>query len=264
MASAVERLQLQDQRPRQQRRDDGEGRVLGGGRDEQHHAVLDGGSSASCWVLENRCTSSMNSTVCSPCAARAAGDVDDRAHLLDPGRQRRQRLEPPARGLGDQRRERRLAGAGRAVQDDRRRARALDQAAQRRTRRSRWSWPTTSSRPGRTHPHRQRRRRADGSDPRVSARGSPGTSNRPSDTLQLTTRLTTAGCVTKSMNSSTRPMSAGSRSFQSRTLPRMRRHAFGDVGLLRRAASPGPADAVLPVHARAAPPAMPRRRAGRA
>ena len=26
-------------------------------------------SSASCWVLENRCTSSMNSTVCSPCAA---------------------------------------------------------------------------------------------------------------------------------------------------------------------------------------------------
>ncbi len=26
-------------------------------------------NNASCWVLENRCTSSMNSTVCSPCAA---------------------------------------------------------------------------------------------------------------------------------------------------------------------------------------------------
>ena len=39
----VERLQLQDQRPRQQRRDDGERRVLGGGRDQQHDPVLDGG-----------------------------------------------------------------------------------------------------------------------------------------------------------------------------------------------------------------------------
>ena len=39
----VERLQLQDQRPRQQRCDHGERRVLGGGRDQQHDPVLDGG-----------------------------------------------------------------------------------------------------------------------------------------------------------------------------------------------------------------------------
>ena len=91
-------------------------------------------SSASCWVLENRCTSSMNSTVCSPCTAAPARDVDHRADLLDPGRQRRQRLEAPAGGLRDQRCQRRLAGARWAVEDDRRRTRPVDQPAQRRVR----------------------------------------------------------------------------------------------------------------------------------
>ena len=39
-------------------------------------------SNASCWVLENRCTSSMNSTVCSPCAAaRRAVSITARTSL---------------------------------------------------------------------------------------------------------------------------------------------------------------------------------------
>ena len=53
-------------------------------------------SSASCWVLENRCTSSMNSTVCSPARQRAVAPVDDGPDVLDACRQRRQRLEPAA------------------------------------------------------------------------------------------------------------------------------------------------------------------------
>ncbi len=44
------------------------------------------GSSASCWVEENRCTSSMNSTVSAPAGGQpAAGVLDHRAHVLDPG-----------------------------------------------------------------------------------------------------------------------------------------------------------------------------------
>jgi hypothetical protein len=41
------------------------------------------GSSASCWVLENRCTSSMNSTVCAPLmpSARRAASTAARTSL---------------------------------------------------------------------------------------------------------------------------------------------------------------------------------------
>ena len=140
-------------------------------------------SSASCWVLENRCTSSMNKHGLLAVRGGPAGDVDDGADLLDPGRQRRQRLEPAAGGLRDQRRQRGLAGAGRAVEDDRRRARPLDQPAQRRVRLQQVvladhlveRWPGASAPPA-----APTRRRAQA--PPVAV-GSPGTSNRPSDTL---------------------------------------------------------------------------------
>ena len=97
---------------------------------------------------------------------------------------------------------------------------------------SRWSWPTTSSRVA------GRIRTASGADaptgpaaPPVEV-GSPGTSNRPSDTLSAYHGYD-AGCVTKSISSSTRPMSAGSRSFQSRTRPRIRCHALAMSACLR-------------------------------
>ena len=167
-----------------------------------------------------------------------AGHVDDGADLLDPGRQRRQRLEPAAGGLRDQRRQRRLAGAGRAVEDDRRRAGALDKAAHRRIRRKQMVLADDLVEGCRPHPHRQRARRADGPAAPPVEVGSPGTSNRPSDTLSAYHGATTVSCVTKSISSSTRPISAGSRSFQSRTRPRMRCHALRDVRLLARAASP--------------------------
>ena len=79
---------------------------------------------------------------------------------------------------------------------------------------------------GRPHPHRQRaskRRRA----PCASARGrfAGDVEQTVGHALCLPRALATS-CVTKSISSSTRPMSAGSRSFQSRTRPRIRCHAL--------------------------------------
>ena len=151
----VERLQLQDQRPRQQRRDDGERRVLGGRRDQQHDPVLDGRQQRVLLGLGEPVHLVDEQHGLLAVRGGAARDVDDGADLLDAGRQRRQRLEPAAGGLRDQRRQRGLAGARRAVEDDRRRARALDQAAQRRTRPAaggpgrppRRGWPAASAPP---------------------------------------------------------------------------------------------------------------------
>jgi hypothetical protein len=53
-----ERLQHIHRRPRQQRRIDLEGRVLGGRADQRHQALLDVGQKASCWALLKRWTSS--------------------------------------------------------------------------------------------------------------------------------------------------------------------------------------------------------------
>jgi hypothetical protein len=61
-----QRLQPEQQAAREERADDREERVLGRGRDEEIVPRSTPGSSASCCVLENRCTSSMKSTVCRP------------------------------------------------------------------------------------------------------------------------------------------------------------------------------------------------------
>ena len=157
-----ERLQLQDQRPRQQRRDDRERRVLRGGRDQQHHPVLDGGQQRVLLGLGEPVHLVDEQHGLLAVRGRPAGDVDDGADLLDPGRQRRQRLEPAAGRLRDQRRQRRLAGARRAVEDDRRRTRPLDQPAQRRARLQQVVLADDLVEGRRPHPHRQRGRRADG------------------------------------------------------------------------------------------------------
>ena len=187
-----QRLQLQDQRPRQQRRDDGERRVLGGGRHQQHHPVLDGRQQRVLLGLGEPVHLVDEQHGLLAVRGRAARDVDDRAHLLDPGRQRRQRLEPAAGGLRDQRRQRGLTGAGRAVEDDRRRTRALDQAAQRRARLQQVVLADHFVEGRRTHPHRQRATDAPTAPmaPPVAV-GSPGTSNRPSDTLSAYHATTT-------------------------------------------------------------------------
>ena len=94
---------------------------------------------------------------------------------------------------------------------------------------SRWSWPTTSSSVA------GRILTASGADaptgppaPSRSLRRGRQTDRRTRSLLTTPLRdgaVTTVG-VTKSISSSTRPMSAGSRSFQSRTRPLIRCHAL--------------------------------------
>lgn len=97
-----QRLQVQDQRPRQQRCHDRERRVLGGRGDQQHDAILD--------RVEQRVLLGLGEAVdlvdeqdgLLPVCQSTPRHVDDRADLFDPRRQRRQRLETAARGLADQ------------------------------------------------------------------------------------------------------------------------------------------------------------------
>ncbi len=61
----------------------------------------------------------------------SAGQFDDAPHFFHTRRQRRQRLELASGGTGDERRQRGLPGAGRAVEQHRRGAGAFDETAQR-------------------------------------------------------------------------------------------------------------------------------------
>ena len=115
-------------------------------------------SSESCWVLENRCTSSMNSTVASPPVRRTrrASSITARTSLTpalsaDSAANRRS-LAP-----GDQVRDRGLAGAGRTPQDHRGRAvPAADQPAQRRARAEQVLLADQLVDRARAHPDRER------------------------------------------------------------------------------------------------------------
>ena len=148
-----QRAQREQHAARQQRRDDGEVRVLRGGGDERDPAVLDRGSSASCWVLEKRCTSSTNSTVSRPPAPSAPPRVvDDLPDVLDAGRHRGQLDEGAGRWPGRPGRRAwscrcRAAprGAPRPATYRRRRPRRRRAGAAAHPAPSRWSWPTTSS-----------------------------------------------------------------------------------------------------------------------
>ena len=62
-----------------------------------------------------------------------AGALEHAAHVVDARRHGGELLEHGARGLGDDSRERRLADAGRAVEDHRRRPVALDREPERRS-----------------------------------------------------------------------------------------------------------------------------------
>ena len=161
----------------------------------------------------------------------------DGADLLDTRRQRRQRFEPAAGRLGDQRRQRGLARAGRAVEDDRRRTRPFDQAAHRRVRLKQVVLADDFVEGCRPHPHGQRAGGADGTH-RASGRGRlAGNVKKTVGHALCLPRGYDSHCVTKSISSSTRPMSAGSRSSQSRTWPRMRCQALA-MSACSRAASP--------------------------
>ena len=95
------------------------------------------GSSASCCVFENRCTSSMNSTVWRAVHAELAPRLFEHlAHIFDAGADCRQLDETARRGLTDHVRERGLAGAGRPPQEHRTATSVgiVDHAAQRRAR----------------------------------------------------------------------------------------------------------------------------------
>ena len=90
------------------------------------------GSSASCWVRLNRCTSSRNRMVPRPCwPSSVAGAGDDLTDVLYPGGDRRQGHEGPGGRPGDQLGQGRLAGARWAPQHDRRQAVGLDERPQR-------------------------------------------------------------------------------------------------------------------------------------
>ena len=69
------------------------------------------GSSTSCWVLENRCTSSTKSTVLLAVTQVAARLIKDGSHLLDPGSDRGDLHELRVGLPGHDRRDGRLAGS---------------------------------------------------------------------------------------------------------------------------------------------------------
>ena len=95
-----QQLQLQDQRPRNSgatNRNDG---FSSSGRDQQNDPILDGASSASCWVFEKESTSSMNRTVCHRPAAPTR-DIQHRRTSFTPADSADSASNRRPGGLGD-------------------------------------------------------------------------------------------------------------------------------------------------------------------
>ena len=89
-------------------------------------------SKRSCWDLLKRWTSSMNSTVrCAGSPSRSCARADRFAHVLHAARDGRQALGRVARGVREDPRQRRLAGAGRTPEDHRGELAGLDESSQR-------------------------------------------------------------------------------------------------------------------------------------
>jgi len=98
----AERLQLEHQRARQQRSDDGEGGVFGRRRDEQHDPVLHGGEQRILLGLREPVDLVDEQHRLLAVGEAAARHIDDRTHVLHTGGQSRERFEPPACRTGDQ------------------------------------------------------------------------------------------------------------------------------------------------------------------
>lgn len=135
-----QRLQGEQQGAREQRRDDREVRVLRGGGDEGDPAVLHGGEQGVLLGLGEAVDLVQEEDgLLAESAGRAPRALDDGPDLLDARGDRGELDEPFVGGLADHVRQSRLAGAGRAPEDDggrpgRTPAALADQAAQRRAR----------------------------------------------------------------------------------------------------------------------------------
>ena len=163
----AERLQHVDLRSREERRVHFERRVLGRRADEDDVARFD--------AREERVLLRLVEAVdlvdeedrpAAQAPPRFLRFRHDRANLLDAGEHRAERDEVGARDVRDQARERRLAGAGRAPEDDRLQAILLDRAAQRTPRADERLLPDELVQGPRPHPLRERSRgarRRDGS-----------------------------------------------------------------------------------------------------
>ena len=153
----VEGLELDDPRPRDEGGVDLEVRVLGRGADEDDGAVLDGVEQG---VLlraveavdlvdeEDRATARREQP--------ALGGLDLAPEVLDRAGDGRDLHELGVRRVGDDARERRLARAGRAVQDDRRERVMLDRPAQPRALAHRLRLPHVALEGLRAHAHGER------------------------------------------------------------------------------------------------------------
>ena len=137
MSAALERVELVDARARDQRRVDLEVRVLGGRADQRDQALLHRGQQRVLLGLVEAVDLVEEEDRCG--GRRCAGA---RARARSPRAPRRGRpatalssSKAAPGALGDEPRERRLAAAGRPVQDHRVRAALLERAAQRRARR---------------------------------------------------------------------------------------------------------------------------------
>ena len=146
MSSAVERPELVDLGAREQRRVDLEVGVLGRRADQRQQPLLDRGQQRVLLGLVEA-VDLVEEEDRRP--ARRAALLGPRDHLADLGAagvDRRELLEGAARPGGDDPRQRRLAGAGRAVEDGAVRLAGLDRDPQRRARAEQVPWPANSSR----------------------------------------------------------------------------------------------------------------------
>ena len=156
-----QRVEGEQQRAAQQRRDHRERGVLRGRRDQGDPPVLDRGQQ--CVLLRLGEPVHLVDEQDGPRAVQrqvVAGPLDDGPDVLDPRGDRRQLDEAPAGGAGGHRCERGLARPGRPPQDHRHRCRSvgtLHQAAQRRAGAQQVRLPDQLVDVARSHPDRQRR-----------------------------------------------------------------------------------------------------------
>ncbi len=155
-----ERAEGEQQRAAEQRRDDAEVRVLRGGADERHPAVLDAGQQGVLLGLaepvhlideQHRLDAALRE------GSPRTGD--DLAHFLDARRDGRDLDEAPVRVPADQRRDRGLAGAGRTPQEQRERLVGVDDLPQRRPGGQQVLLADELVERARPHAHGERRRR---------------------------------------------------------------------------------------------------------